>query len=462
MRRSAIAWYTAALLPLSLLGLLYIALLLQDTWRQAEDGTVDRARSALARIDTRLERELAAISVAARLGHAAAEDLGEWYLVVAKAYPQWRAFALADVSTGKLSWFPAASTPPARLTSFDWAGFAGAKAQARFDGVERTDGDCLCIAIYQRLFIGDAAFVLMLVRDAADLRESLTAQAQPGEVVALVDRAGNFVARTLANASRAGTPATRYVREASARGGEGVYSGVTFEGVHNRTAYATSDLTGWSVHIAVPAASYNLLSTGYTAFALLAVLMALAFAGGVTWYGVRDLQAARQQERARLQSYKLEAVGALSSAIVHDFNNLLAIMRSCLQLLTTAREPDEQALILKEGLLALDRGSALVNQLLSFVRDKPLEIACVDLGSTVQEVGDLLRRTLGADRVFNLGIAPDAQFVRTNESQLELVLLNLAANARDAMPTGGTFSISRASRPPPAASISSSATPASA
>ena len=142
-----------------------------------------------------------------------------------------------------------------------------------------------------------------------------------------------------------------------------------------------------------------------------------------------------------MQSYKLEAIGNLSSAVAHDFNNLLMIVTACFRSLSKSDDRSKKEQVIQEGLAAVDRGAKLVRQLLTFARDKPPEISCIDLNTTIDGIRDLLTRSLGHGVIFDAIIPLDARHIITNGSQLELVLINLAVNARDAMPEGGTFSI---------------------
>jgi signal transduction histidine kinase len=179
----------------------------------------------------------------------------------------------------------------------------------------------------------------------------------------------------------------------------------------------------------------------------LAVLLALGLAGAITWYAVRDLSEKRRAERANFQSQKLTAIGQMSGAVAHDFNNLLAVLIACLNILERTEDPVKKKEVIGEGLAAAERGSKLINQLLSFARDKPIELGAVDLDQTTAGVRDLIVRSLGPGVTLDVFISPAARFVHTNATQFELVLLNLAVNARDAMPEGGAFSIH--SRPSP-------------
>lgn len=443
-KRSAVTLAVAAFVPLLLLGIFYIASHLQQMQREAEDVTLTRAAAYLGRVDGTLNGDLGALSVLASsqfIRSGALREARERASEVENERPHWKNIILTNATAGEQIWQTATSQEVRAAARPDVLEFAARGAIMEVGGFHEAKRECACVTLHRRLIIDGSVYVLTLERDVADFQEALMAVALTGEIAALVDRKGLFLARTAEYQNRLGTPATQYVRAAVAQGGDGIYTGTTYEGLRNRTAYATSELSGWSAHIAVPARTYNLLSAGSFTFAVLAVATALLFAGAVTWYGIRDIAARRREERARLQSQKLEAVGYLSSTVAHDFNNLLAVMTACLRSLGKSDDAAKRQKVLDEGLAAADRGAKLVRRLLAFAREKPLELDCVDLDSTIEEIRDLLVRSLGPDVAIALSVAPDARHVRTNGAQLELVLLNLAVNARDAMPNGGSFSI---------------------
>lgn len=147
------------------------------------------------------------------------------------------------------------------------------------------------------------------------------------------------------------------------------------------------------------------------------------------------------EERLR-QSQKLEAVGQLTGGLAHDFNNLLSVILGCSELLAEKVEdrPDLKKLA-DMAMSAAERGSDLTRSLLAFSRRQPLEPQCADLEDLTQAFVPLLRRTLG-ETIHLVTLVPDPLWpVRVDVSQYESAVLNLAVNARDAMPDGGTLSI---------------------
>jgi signal transduction histidine kinase/CheY-like chemotaxis protein len=149
----------------------------------------------------------------------------------------------------------------------------------------------------------------------------------------------------------------------------------------------------------------------------------------------------RAEEQLR-QSQKMEAIGQLTSGVAHDFNNLLTIIQGNLELLGEKLTGDGPlSAMLSDALGASERGAGLTRRLLAYSRLQPLEPRTVALDGLVAELLALLRRTLDETIAIDATLAPDLWRVRIDPAQLENALLNLAVNARDAMPDGGRLSI---------------------
>jgi PAS domain S-box-containing protein len=158
----------------------------------------------------------------------------------------------------------------------------------------------------------------------------------------------------------------------------------------------------------------------------------------------RKAQEALDAARAALfQSQKMEAVGTLVGGIAHDFNNLLAVLVGNLELLRKRLADDPRvARLLDNSMQAAQRGASLTQRMLAFARRQDLQVEAVDVRGLVHGMSDLLQRSIGSavqiETRFPMRLDP--ALVDTN--QLELALLNLVVNARDAMPEGGTIVIS--------------------
>ena len=159
----------------------------------------------------------------------------------------------------------------------------------------------------------------------------------------------------------------------------------------------------------------------------------------------RDITERRQLENELLQSQKMEAVGRLAGGIAHDFNNLLTAIGGYTALLLE-EHPEDDAIRadLAEIEQAATRGAALVDQLLSFSRRKMLMPTTLDLNEVVESTRGLLSRVIGADVELVTRLARKLDGARADRTQIEQVLLNLAVNARDAMPGGGRLDIETA------------------
>ena len=151
---------------------------------------------------------------------------------------------------------------------------------------------------------------------------------------------------------------------------------------------------------------------------------------------------AREQLR---QAQRLEALGQLAGGVAHDFNNLLTVIMTYAAILKEEAEPgSDEAKSIDEIRLATERAAALTRQLLAFGRRQMLQPRAIDLNATVRDVERMLRRLLPPDIVFETNLAPELGLVMADPGQLEQVLINLAINARDAMPEGGRLTITTA------------------
>ncbi len=163
--------------------------------------------------------------------------------------------------------------------------------------------------------------------------------------------------------------------------------------------------------------------------------------GGVVMTCADVTERMRVEQVAR-QAQKMEAIGHLTGGVAHDFNNLLQVIASNLDLMTRhLEERDLLATHIKYASSATERGAKLTRQLLAFARRQPLEPVVVNLGKRVRAMSDLLHRTLG--ETIEIETIVDAGLWNTfaDANQVENAILNLAVNARDAMPAGGKLTI---------------------
>src|SRR3954469_14076605 len=166
------------------------------------------------------------------------------------------------------------------------------------------------------------------------------------------------------------------------------------------------------------------------------------FAGTLT-----DISEQRSLESQLIQAQKMDAIGKLTGGIAHDFNNLLAAVIGGLSLIERRSSlPQEQQRILGMTRRAAEQGSELVRRLLAFARRQKLEPQAIALASLKDTVSDLLTHTLGGLVNIEWKVAKNVWTVFADRAQLELAVVNLIINARDAMPSGGTVTVSAENR----------------
>jgi signal transduction histidine kinase len=178
------------------------------------------------------------------------------------------------------------------------------------------------------------------------------------------------------------------------------------------------------------------------------ILVGLLAAFGLAVAAVlRQLQARELAERAlqehqqrTAEAQRLESLGQLTGGVAHDFNNLLTVIIAAGDSLLT-RVADELRPRVDSILYAADNAAALIQQLLAFSRRQALQFAAVDVNAVITAMDDMLRRSLGARVETQLTLAPSLWRAYADRAQIESALLNLAINARDAMPDGGKLTI---------------------
>ncbi len=168
--------------------------------------------------------------------------------------------------------------------------------------------------------------------------------------------------------------------------------------------------------------------------------------GGIV-INCRDVTDRNELESRLYHAQKLDAVGHLAGGLAHDFNNLLTAIRGYTELLQGDVPPDSAAAADLRGIeQAVDRAAAVTKKLLAFSRKQAIQRTVVDLNAIVAGLAPLLGQLVTDGMDVRLSYAPDLWPVRADKGQLEQVLINLVANARDAMPDGGTICVSTSNR----------------
>lgn len=207
----------------------------------------------------------------------------------------------------------------------------------------------------------------------------------------------------------------------------------------NRIAEAREEIENGLSHFNIPDMAYQTLQGN--------LVEVDTFGSRTTWENqdafliiARDISAQKQLEQQLRQAQRLEAIGQLTGGIAHDVNNLLAVIQGNTEFLADEIGDDNQ--MLRAIARASKRGAELTQRLLAFSRQQQLQPKSLDLSALVDDLYQLLDRTLGERINIRLSTDEDLWPATADPGQVENVILNLAINARDAMPDGGTLTIS--------------------
>jgi len=154
----------------------------------------------------------------------------------------------------------------------------------------------------------------------------------------------------------------------------------------------------------------------------------------------RDITAQKRAEGQLRQSQKMEAIGRLAGGVAHDFNNILGIINACAEFLRDRIDPAAEPSLYVENIRkALERGTSLTKQMMAFSRTSAIRPRVLDLNERLREISKLLRPLLGDDVEILIVPRSHSAVVEADPGQLDQIVVNLAVNARDAMPRGGKF-----------------------
>lgn len=447
-RRSLVALGVAAMLPTVVFAAISSFYFLRAERQRVETETLARSEILMTLVDARIQRDLAALNVLSSSVYFENHDWAEFYSRVQRvlgANPTWGTIALIDAEREQEIFdLRQPFGPPARLDATQRAMLRTATHTATplVGGIDG-GGQPLTWIYVPVVQDARAKFILAAGIHPQVFQSLLLSFVQAGTIAAIVDRRGHFIARTLDYERRVGKPATQFVRDAIATGKRGLYRGTTYEGLKNYTAFFASHLSGWSAHLAVASSLIDTPTAWSFIVLALAGVGSLLLGGTLVMLVLRDMSERRRAEETLRQSQKMEAVGQLTGGIAHDFNNLLTAIIGNLDMIRTRVVGNERLQRLADNALeGARRGAKLASQLLAFSRTQRMTVGPVDLQQLLNGMSGLLTQSVGPTIEVRVHIAADARYVLSDANQLELALLNLAVNARDAMPGGGVLTIS--------------------
>ena len=449
LKRQALTITIAMMMPLLILAGVQLYNIINGRRLELEALSFARAEEVMRLVDIQVRGEVRLAQLLGSTPPLEKDDIAATY-ARAKEYQaiagSWRTVRLSDPSTNKELFDLRRPLANAMIAAGpDVLTYAQIAAPRPMLGNVTTDGQGSPIIPVQVPVLrgGQLRYVLTVEIDPMSIQR-VAVLGYPAEsvVAAVVDRKGQFISRSLNYAQHVGRPGSVGLRAAVRRGRAGFYRNVTLEGIPSFTAYVTSPMTGWSTHVAVGASPFEAARFWSAALWLGVTSGCVALASLLAWWTLRGLTIERAQVTRLQQSQKMEAVGHLTGGIAHDFNNLLTAIIGGLDLVLRRSTLDDRNRRYLEGALdAAQRGAKLTSRLLAFSRTQSLTLEAVDLQSTLEGLSDLLDQSLGPRFEVQVNVDPDARWVSTDRNQLELALLNLAVNARDAMPTGGLISV---------------------
>jgi two-component system NtrC family sensor kinase len=307
----------------------------------------------------------------------------------------------------------------------------------RFEGVASVSlSPQYFVRFYEELAQAEPGLTMALVR-----RDGVVLARYPESSVATYRAARNpaFMDRMAAGESRGTLPALRSTIDGSMRL-------LTFRSVDRYPLYATAAIAhsvivaGWQRDMALLAGVLFPMSAVLTMVAWIALRRAQREQAAL-WTLQLEVESRKKAEQALLQTQKLEALGLLTGSVAHDFNNLLAVVNNNAHLIERVSTDPNAKPLASAIRRAVNTGTQLTRQLLAFSRRQPLRPVVVDLHDAIPRTMDLVRTTVGRHIDVTLHLAAGLRAVTVDEAELELALINLALNARDAMPEGGRLAV---------------------
>jgi signal transduction histidine kinase/CheY-like chemotaxis protein len=418
LRRSLVALGIAAMLPTVVFAAFTVFHMLRLERERVTEAALAQSQVVMTLVDTQLQRHFSALDVLSSSIYFQTRDWAEFYWRVQRLLAANRlleSIVLIDAQRHEevfdltRPFDEPIPLPAGHEQALQRLVTTGTHVVGSIEGPERPVV-WLYVPVRSNGKITHAIAASLKLRIFQDL---LTAYTGPGSTGAIIDADGNFIART-----------TDYPERTS------------------YTVYNVSRLSGWSTHLTVASASIDTPTRWSFVAAGIAALGGLVLAGFLVMLVLRDTAERRRADEMLRQSQKMEAIGQLTGGIAHDFNNLLTAIIGNLDMIRTRAAGNERLERMADNALeAARKGAKLASQLLAFSRSQRLSVQSVDLAQLLNGMSGLLSQSVGPGVRVDLRIDEDARYAISDANQLELALLNLAVNARDAMPSGGTLTI---------------------
>ncbi|MGA3398447.1 MAG: ATP-binding protein [Acetobacteraceae bacterium] len=436
----------AALVPLIVFAIVATFVSLRSERAAEERDALARARRISALVDAELQSQLDLVAALARLPSldtpADVPAFAEMLQREQAAQPLWLTAMLADPDGNVLAF---TDVPRKRVVDIEGFRQVVRLGVPLIGNIAR--GTALALPVRAPVLRdGQVRFVVVAALRPDAIRERmLTAEVPAAWTAAVADKAGRLVARTHGDESMLAQMASPVALAARSQASSGIFYGQLREGVPNVAAFYVSPTTGWTVYIAIPRPLFDAPLVRATWLAAVGGAVCIALAASFLTLLLRELRLRRRESAMLETAQRLEALGRLTGGVAHDFNNLLAVVSGNLELLER-RLPGaagHRSIAAIRG--AVDRGVSLTRGLLTFSRSGLGQGTVEDVNACIRGVFGMMRETVGPNVEAELDLHEPLPPVMLDRVQLDLALLNLAANARDAMPRGGVLRI--ATRP---------------
>nr|WP_281416013.1 ATP-binding protein [Azospirillum rugosum] len=444
-------------MPLVLFAAGVTAFVLHTQQERMRDEAVGRADALSARIDHDLATQIELLKVLARSPRLDEDvaDLAPFYEVATRfkaELPHWDRIFLANIAGDQLvnTGLPF-GTPLGHVV--DEAGHLRVVAVGKpivgnmvGPGTASPNGRGMVSVRAPVIRHGQVVYTLAATIKADRFADLLRAGLREPLRGIVVDNAGVIVATT-GNPDRIGQSPGPMALKARAEGDAGVYRGLTPDNAGMITAFRKSPETGWSVHVAIPIAVYQAPFDRSVWILAIACVAALGLTALLVGLLRRELRAERQDIQAKAHAARMEALGRMTGGVAHDVNNLLMAVQGNADLIGRRlrdRHHVEDAKLdrhLASIKLAVEKGTRITRDLLVFSRGgSAAHVETIDLAERIGGNLGLIRQSLTGAIALDLDLTPGFR-VAIDPVQLDLALINLAVNARDAMPDGGTLRI---------------------
>ncbi len=447
LHRQLVLLLLAALLPLVVLSAVLGAGALRQGQEEMERDAQHRVTVLAASVGRELDAQIEVMQTVAQSplldGPLDQDHFAEIATRLLRDRPLWRAMTLSNPQGVRLLDYPRLpATMPRKVIDIASQAEAVSTGKPVIGRILKPPHLAPGFAIFTPVVRnGHVVAVLSAVIRPDGVRGLLQAQRLPaGWRGAVIDRSFRLVTRTM-QPDVTGLPASKQVRDTLANAPSGFYRTLALDHTPVVTAYRTLPASGWTVHVAMPRAQYEapfrralwLVGLGAVTSLLIMVLFLSLL--------IREMRLRHREATQTEESRRLEALGRITGGVAHDFNNLLMIVQGSAELLKRRAGDDRTAALADAIIAAGHRGQTLTRQLLAFGRRSSHQPVSFCLQDRADEIRALLGQAVKNEVAVDLEIAPGAWPVHADPDALEMALINLAVNARDAMPEGGRLTV---------------------